>query len=443
MRVMKYGGITLAGLLLLTLTAFAFLPWKDYAAPLLTAQLQKQGLPVASLQIARVGWDGVTLAPLVLQMTPPLTLPEVTLGWSIADITNPTLHGLTLRGMRYELGQPTDTSDSLPTPTIPANPAFFAQIPLAEIRMEDMELSSHQKHFGFSLPFTARLSLTPAPVLMAESKEVTLRSGDNTLLITDLHLALTLEPETPQWSGTVTARAVTHQAEKPLFTPLTLNAPLTLEPTRLHAKVTLTGEQGEYTATLRHHLDKGTTRISDVSLPLAGGRVTASPFTLGKDSTTALATTITLSGVELTPLLALLMDAADVKAEGTLDGSIPITLQGGGFQLGAGELKAREAGVLALSGDSVRALGNEGQAANVAQLLGDFHYSLLMLSLEPVGEELTVRLKLEGSNPTVYDGKRVNLNVTVSGDVMKSLKSSLRLLDGSGEWLKEEMNNAQ
>lgn len=426
-------------LLLLTLAAFMVLPWKDYASPLLTTQLQKQGLPVASLQIARVGWDGVTLAPLVLEMTPPLTLPEVTLGWSLADITQPTLHSLTLRGMRYALRQPTEPSDTRPPPTIPTDAGFFAQIPLSEIRMEDMELSSSQKHFGFSLPFTARLSLTPAPALIAESKQVTLRSGDNTLHITDLRLALTLEPEKPQWSGTLTARAVTHQAEKPLFTPLTLNAPITLEPTRLHTKVTLTGEAGDYTATLRHRLDKGTTRIADVSLPLAGGRVTASPFTLGKDSATPLTTTVMLSGVELTPLLALLMDAADAKAEGTLDGSIPITLRAGGFALGAGELKAREAGVLALSGDSVRALGSEGQAANVAQLLGDFHYSLLMLSLEPMGDELTVRLKLEGSNPAVYDGKRVNLNVTISGDVMKSVKSSLRLLDGSGEWLKEEL----
>ncbi len=440
MRVIKYSAATFASLLLLICAALVVAPWKEYAAPLLTAQLKKHGLPVATLRIAQVGRDGITLAPLVLQMTPPLTLPEVTVGWQLQGFAPPTPYSLTLRGMRYDLGQATrSTPPGAPPPAIPVDPAFFAQIPLAEIRMKDMELVSTQKVLGFVFPFAARLSLTPAPVLTAESQEVMLRSGEHTIHLADLRLALTLEPERQAWSGTLTVRTITHQAEEPLFPPLTLTAPVTLQPTRLHAQITLTSSQGTYTASLQHRLDKGTTRISDVTLPLAGGQVTVTPFTLGKNGAAPITTTVTLKGVGLAPLLALLMDAADVRAEGTLDGSIPITLQNGGVKLGAGALKAREAGVLALSGDSVRALGSEGQAANVAQLLGDFRYSLLMLSLDPAGEEVMVRLRLEGSNPAVYDGKRVHLNITVSGDVMKSLKSTLRLLDGSGEWLKEEL----
>ena len=91
-----------------------------------------------------------------------------------------------------------------------------------------------------------------------------------------------------------------------------------------------------------------------------------------------------------------------------------------------GSLKAEGAGVLHLPPDIIPG-GNE-QVDVLRTLLSDFHYSALTLTLdEGKNGALSMLLSLSGNNPAVYDGRQVDLNVKLGGDVLDFVKQSLSL----------------
>lgn len=424
---------SLLTLLVLAVGAFVFLPWKEIGAPIIAEQLRAKGLPVESFTIDRLGREGVVLRPLVLATQPPLTLPQVTLEWNIAGFSAPQLKTLTLSGLRYTIAPQAGASKE--APAIPTDPAFFAQIPLEKILIEDAQIGMTEKSAAFTLPFSGTLELQPAPHLMLKSDETLFSSGDTKLEAKTIALDLTLNAQKKRWEGALTIGALTDVGESPSLPALAPVVKLTLGEHSVTAKTT----SGEYRGDIAYNLKTKEAKLSRLSLPFASGKVEAAPFAYTPGQ--PLSASFILTGVDLQTALKLLMEESGISAEGTLDGAIPVTLTDGVFSLGAGELKAREGGKLALSGDSLGALsGAGGQAGNVALLLGDFHFQLLKIDFEPApNNEVVARLRLEGNNPNVYDGKRVNLNVTLKGDVMKSLRSSMELLNAPQEWIKKEM----
>lgn len=429
-RILFYSFLTLV---MLAACAFVFLPWKEVGAPMIAGQLRARGIPLESFRIGRLNMHGVTLEALTFATQPPVTLPEITLGWDIANLTSPRLNELTLRGMRYTIkpsgGNKQDTAP------LPADPAFFAQIPLERILIEDAKISMTEKSAGFTLPFSGVLELHPTPKLTLRSDGAELVSGDTKLEAKAIALDLTLNAEKKRWEGALNIASVTDVSETPTLPALTPAIKLMIGARSVTAKMT----SGDYRGDVTYSLNDGNAKLANLSLPFAGGKVEAAPFTYQPDK--PMAASFALTGIDLQTALKLLMEESGLSAEGTLDGTIPVTLTDGMFSLGAGELKAREGGKLALSGDSLGALGGAGgQAGNVALLLGDFRFQLLKIDFEPApNNEVVARLRLEGNNPNVYDGKRVNLNVTLKGDVMKSLRSSMELLNAPQEWIKKEM----
>lgn len=420
--------------------AFAFLPWKDYAAPWIAGQLRARGLPVAALRLEGIGMAGVRLREVTLDMSPPLVLPEVTLDWDIADPASPQLNALTLRGLRYDIPAGPEEEGApaaSPAMALPVDPAFFAQVPLAQVRIEDAQLGMHGHGIQWALPFSGTLSLSPIPRLELTSDVAQLTYAQTRLEAKSIALALTLNAEKKRWEGTLRIASLADTGETAMLPALTPEVTLTLAAQTLTAKAV----SGEYRSDAAYDMQRKRVTISNLSLPLAGGTVRAAPFTYAAGA--PLAADFTLTGINLQTALALLMDKTDVMAAGTLDGTVPVRFKDGVVSLGAGQLTAREGGTLALSGDSLHALaGAGGQAGDVAQLLGDFHFNLLALELAPAGnDEVVARLRLEGNNPSVYDGKRVHLNVTLQGDVMKSLRSSLQLLDAPQDWIEKEMKD--
>ncbi len=432
-RVLRLFLYALLVLIALAVGVFAFLPWKDYAAPMVAKQLRARGLPVESFVIDRLGRDGVVLHPLVLATEPPLTLPEVTLEWSIAGLATPQLKTLKLSGLRYTIASGGGSAKQ--TPAIPADPAFFAQIPLENILIDDAQFSMSDDTMRASLPFSGTLELKPTPKLKLHGNAAEFASGDTKLEVSGIALDLTLNAEKKRWEGTLNVATITDVSESPSLPALAPQVKLAISATTVSAKAA----SGDYRGDVVYNLTDKSAKLSRLSLPLAGGKVEAAPFTYAPGK--PLAVDFSFTGVDLQTALSMLMEESGVSAEGTLDGTIPVRFDKGVFSLGEGELKAREGGRLALSGDSLGALGGAGgQAGNVALLLGDFRFQLLNIDFEPApNDEVVARLRLEGNNPNVYDGKRVNLNVTLKGDVMKSLRSSMELLNAPQEWIKKEM----
>lgn len=166
-------------------------------------------------------------------------------------------------------------------------------------------------------------------------------------------------------------------------------------------------------------------RINKVSWPFAGGRIGAEnvrvPFDRLPDSVTA-----TISNVDATALVNL-ADVADLNAEGVLEGTVPILLGEEGVVIDDAQLSSIGGGVLRYrSASAAESLKQSGGSAEIlARALQDFRFEDLSIRLNgPLDGEIVAKAQINGANPALYDGKRIELNVSLQGALREFLQSA-------------------
>ena len=171
-------------------------------------------------------------------------------------------------------------------------------------------------------------------------------------------------------------------------------------------------------------VDGGMAHVRNLSGTVLGGRFSAPDFSY-EIATDVGSPTIELSGVSLTEVLAL--EGGDVQGTGTLDGTLPVTIDGDTFAVNDGHILARPPGgtliYKAAAASSMVARSGFGFAF---QALEDFRYDTLdgKVGLAPDGV-LSLGVRLQGVNPVVEQGRAIqfNLNLTES---LPALLQSLR-----------------
>ncbi len=115
----------------------------------------------------------------------------------------------------------------------------------------------------------------------------------------------------------------------------------------------------------------------------------------------------------------------DLSVTGTLEGRLPVMIHPDGVSIAGGRLTSRQEGRLHYRLDP--ALGES--AVNPAiwpalKALSDFRYELIDAGIDyqPDGE-LSVRLRIEGSNPEFENGRPIHLNINSQQNVLSLLKS--------------------
>ncbi len=170
------------------------------------------------------------------------------------------------------------------------------------------------------------------------------------------------------------------------------------------------------------NLLQGVADWQSVQANLLNGKVwlNAQEFDLKRPQTLALQ----VQGLELQELLKV-YPAEGLAGTGTIDGELPIHIENGEFYIEAGQLQARQPGVLQFQSDKIQALGRSNPAMRlVADALEDFHFNLLTsaLSYDQSGK-LLLNVRLEGRNPDVEKGRPINLNVNLEEDIPALLAS--------------------
>lgn len=168
-----------------------------------------------------------------------------------------------------------------------------------------------------------------------------------------------------------------------------------------------------------------TARIDIVSWPFAGGRISADRIIVPFDAMPA-QITATIDGLDAAQLVNL-ADVADLGAEGVLNGSIPIRFTDKGVVIDNAQLSSMGRGVLryryARAAESLKQSG--GSAEILARALEDFRFDDLNIRLDgPLDGEIIAKAQINGSNPALYDGKRIELNVSLQGALREFLQSA-------------------
>lgn len=168
-----------------------------------------------------------------------------------------------------------------------------------------------------------------------------------------------------------------------------------------------------------------TARIDIISWPFAGGKIGAERIIMSFDSLPE-DITATISGLDAA-LLVDLADVDDLEAEGALNGIIPIKFTEKGIVIDDAQLSSIGKGVLRYrSASAAQSLKQSGESAEIlAQALEDFRYDDLDIRLDgPLDGEIIANAQINGSNPNLYNGKRIELNVTLQGALREFLQSA-------------------
>jgi hypothetical protein len=172
-------------------------------------------------------------------------------------------------------------------------------------------------------------------------------------------------------------------------------------------------------------------RIETFSANIFGGKLIMPDMQDWDFAATSNSTTLVARGWQLGEIVTLQKNA-DIQAEGTLEGELPITIAERRVIIDTGYLRALPGGgsIRYRATDSIRAMAdNNSELALALDLLSDFQYQLLNseVQLDKAGN-LLLALSLAGSNPALYDGQAVRFNINVEQNLYPLLQS-LRIGD--------------
>lgn len=168
-----------------------------------------------------------------------------------------------------------------------------------------------------------------------------------------------------------------------------------------------------------------TARIDIASWPFAGGRISANRVVIPFDAMPA-QITATIDDLDATQLVNL-ADVADLYAEGALNGSVPLRFTDQGVVIDNARLSSMGRGTLRYrSASAAESLKQSGGSAEIlARALEDFRFDELDIRLDgPLDGEILAKAQINGSNPGLYDGKRIELNVSLQGALREFLQSA-------------------
>ncbi len=176
--------------------------------------------------------------------------------------------------------------------------------------------------------------------------------------------------------------------------------------------------------------------ITRASLPWSGGTVSVKNGRVTFAGNTRFSGNLAVEGVLLDALLrSLTGDKAN--ATGVVAGSIPLAIEADGTPIiKPSTLSAAGGGQIVMASDAIP--GDNEQLGVLRGVLGNFQYKTLAINLASDGErKLSAKLVIEGSNPDMYEGRPVKLNVQLKGDVLDLLRQSVPALTDPGQLLKQ------
>jgi len=172
------------------------------------------------------------------------------------------------------------------------------------------------------------------------------------------------------------------------------------------------------------HPDTSKLTIETAAFPWNGGVVSTQNAVIPLGANKAAELTLKLTNI---PLDILLKGATGSRATatGVVSGTLPVVItKKGEIIFKNGKLKANKAGTIILAPDAIP--GDNEQVAILRTVLGNFHYQTLSLGIDSdKDDKLSMLLQLSGNNPDAYNGRQVNLNVNLSGDVLSLLQQSV------------------
>lgn len=183
---------------------------------------------------------------------------------------------------------------------------------------------------------------------------------------------------------------------------------------------------------------KGQLDLKQLQLALFGGQVKAAEqqIDLSKDAKVLLQ----LDKLQLAELLKQ-HPSADMTGQGTLSGTLPLSIEQGKLTVAQGSVAALEpGGKIAYQPQQAQAMAASNQGMKIVmQALQNFHFSVLSAGVSYSKEgQLLLALKLEGNNPDFEQGRAVNFSINLEEN-LPAMITSLQLSGQVSELVKKRV----
>jgi Dicarboxylate transport len=177
---------------------------------------------------------------------------------------------------------------------------------------------------------------------------------------------------------------------------------------------------------LTFELEQDQLAVEQLRWQFAKGQIRAAPFTIGS-AAVGFSTTLTAERLSLDEIFAL-TQLDGLSGEGTMHGTLPITVAGAEATIEDGELVSDGPGwVRYRPSEAPAAFQAGGENVNLLlQALENFRYETLRLTVDGrTDAEMDVGLHISGANPELYDGYPIEFNLNVEGALANVLRSGL------------------
>jgi hypothetical protein len=177
---------------------------------------------------------------------------------------------------------------------------------------------------------------------------------------------------------------------------------------------------------LTFDLEPAQLAVEELRWQFAEGRIRAAPFTIGSGEM-RFSTTLTAERLKLDEIFAL-AQLEGLTGEGTMHGSLPITVAGAEAVIQNGGLVSDRPGWVRYRPDQPpAALQAGGENVNLLlQALENFRYKELRLRINGRTDgDMDVRLHIAGANPDLYDGYPIEFNLNLEGALADVVRAGL------------------
>jgi hypothetical protein len=443
----------LALVVALGVLAAMLVPWKSWIEQRLMSAFAAKGLENPRLSLAHLGFKTIALKDISIGSASPLTLQNLTVGYSPIELWHGDVRALTVSGLALQATQ-TDNgwtivglenlfknSTDKAAVALPVSQDQLAAIPLDTAAIEKSSIHVAAATWQAELPLEIHWQKTPTPTLSYKATGVQWKKQEMEINAGELSIQAALGAPEKQWSGTWQLKDLAMQGLSVPLPPLEGNGTLKAQADRVSFEGKLKSADVTVQAkfSVNYALDdakKSSVTIGYAVMPWNSGTVSVRDMQIPLTEKSPINATIHVEHASIDTLLQALTGNR-ATATGVVSGTLPITIAPDGtLIIHEGNLKAEAPGTITLAPEVIP--GDNKQVALVREILKNLHYSVLSVSMgSDKDNKLSVLMTLEGNNPDVHAGRPVKLNVNLTGDVLDLIQQSMTTLTDPKKLLKQ------
>lgn len=430
------------------------MPYQNIAEREIGRQMKVMGLSVSNLKVGRLGRSEAVIESVAVGEGRKSEASGITAGYDWQEVQRGYVRqvgiaSLTLRVYETESGWFVAGLEPLmqqgmagkPSPSPVFQPEMIRQIAPKLVEIDQLQLDITGQDFTAQADGKVLFNQAEKPNLTLEVSDLKIQAQHYQLVTTAAKITAVYNSDKKQWKGKLTGNQFELSGAPEELPPLKARGDFSVTEEKATATLSLQDNKKEKKAVLALNLplgapENGKLQLKNLALPWGGGIIETENVYIALSGKKPIRIPLQLDQVDLAELLKTVAED-QVKGTGRVSGMVPVIYQPDGkITLEPGAFEALQAGQISVSPELLPE-GTREDLDMVRAALSDFRYDSLKISvLSGADGKPTIQLAVEGSNPQTFEGRKIKLNVNLTGDILSLLQQSILPIEDAKELLK-------